>query len=255
MLQIPTHNYGFFSCCSITLYYTIQYFNTQKKLPLIDNTNNYNLYNNNTGLDISFYFFKVKNDTIEYTNHICIDINNNQFENYITIRYNEILPFVEKYFTPSIHINHIYTHLIKKYNIDVNNCIGLYYRGTDKRNETSLGSFELYYNKLMSIIDSMNITVLIQTDSYPFLNYIIDKNIKNVIIINENKCSYTNNGIHNENSKIVNFNDIQYLFATFLIISKCKYIICSSGNCSVWMMYYRGNANNVYQYLGGSFIQ
>lgn len=255
MLKIPTHNYGFFSCCSVTLYYTIQYFNTHKKLPLVDNTNNYNLYNINTGLDISFYFFKVKNDNIEYTNNIYIDLNNNQFENYITIRYNEILPFIEKYFTPSIHINDIYSHLIKKYNIDVNNCIGLYYRGTDKYSETSLGSFELYYTKLMSIIDTMDITILIQTDSYPFLNYMIDKNIKNVIIINENKCSYSNNGIHNENSKIVNFNDIQFLFATFLIISKCKYVICSSGNCSVWMMYYRGNAHNVYQYLGDSFIQ
>jgi len=88
MLKIPTHNYGFFSCCSVTLYYTIQYFNTHKKLPLVDNANNYNLYNINTGLDISFYFFKLKNDNIPYTNHIYIDINNNQFENYNTIRYN-----------------------------------------------------------------------------------------------------------------------------------------------------------------------
>ena len=222
------------------------------------------LYNIHPGIDISSYFFKINNDDIQHIQDIYIDIDNNQYANYNTVRYNEIIPFVEKYFSPSTNINNIYSHLIKKYNIDANNCIGLYYRGTDKYTETTLGSFELFYNKLISILEP-NITVLIQTDSYSFLNYMIDKDIKNVIIINENKCSYSNNGIHNESTTLQNFNEIQYLFATFLIISKCKYVICSSGNCSIWMMYYRimyyrmmyyqGNLNNVYQCLGGLFIQ
>lgn len=256
MLIIPIHHYGFFSCCSITLYHIINYFNINKKLPtIIDNTQNFYLYNNNPGTDIKFYFFKNNENKIEYTSQIYIDLNNNQFEDYNTIKYNEILPFIIKYFTPSINIINIEYHLTKKYNIDVNNCIGLYYRGTDKYTETSLGSYELFYNKLINVIDNTNIKILLQTDSHPFLNYIINKNIKNIIIINENKCSYNNTGIHNENSKLENFNEIQYLFATFLIISKCKYIICSSGNCSVWMMYYRGNSYNVYQCLGGLFIQ
>ena len=45
------------------------------------------------------------------------------------------------------------------------------------------------------------------------------------------------------------------IFATFLIISKCKYLICSSGNCSIWMMYYRENANNIYQFLNDKWIE
>jgi hypothetical protein len=33
-------------------------------------------------------------------------------------------------------------------------------------------------------------------------------------------------------------------------MSKCKYVVCgSSGNCSIWITFYRGNADNVYQYL------
>ena len=39
------------------------------------------------------------------------------------------------------------------------------------------------------------------------------------------------------------------LFSTFLILSKCKYIICGSGNCSLWMMFYRGNNKHVYQFF------
>jgi len=76
-----------------------------------------------------------------------------------------------------------------------------------------------------------------------------EKQINNVIVIIENSTSYTNRGIHKEKTPSDNYNDVQTLFATFLIISKCKYIICSSGNCSIWMMYYRENANNVFQNL------
>jgi hypothetical protein len=67
--------------------------------------------------------------------------------------------------------------------------------------------------------------------------------------VEENRTSDTNIGIHNEMPCFQNYIDIQTLFATFLIISKCKYIICSSGNCSIWMMFYRNNSHNVYQNL------
>ena len=37
-------------------------------------------------------------------------------------------------------------------------------------------------------------------------------------------------------------------------MSKCKYIICGSGNCSIWIMFYRENANNVFQNLNGEWL-
>jgi hypothetical protein len=37
-------------------------------------------------------------------------------------------------------------------------------------------------------------------------------------------------------------------------MAKCKYIICGSGNCSIWMMFYRGNCDNVYQFLKNKLI-
>jgi hypothetical protein len=74
-------------------------------------------------------------------------------------------------------------------------------------------------------------------------------NKNKIIIILENSTSSTSTGIHFEKNNNENYNDIQYLLSTFLIISKCKYIICSSGNGSIWIMFYRGNAINVYQNL------
>jgi hypothetical protein len=91
---------------------------------------------------------------------------------------------------------------------------------------------------------------LIQTDEAQFIDFIQNKNIENnIIIIHENSISYSSEGIHNEKHASENYIDIQNLFATFLIISKCKYIICNSCNGSVWITYYRENAENVYQNL------
>ena len=73
------------------------------------------------------------------------------------------------------------------------------------------------------------------------------------IIVNENHTSYSNKGIHYEKSPADNYNEMFDLFSTFLIIAKCKYVICGSGNCSIWMMLYRGNNKNVIQYLKGNW--
>jgi len=105
------------------------------------------------------------------------------------------------------------------------------------------------YNKIINI--NKNIKILIQTDSANFIDYINGKKLKNIIIINENRTSYRDKGIHNEQSKDINYYDMQNFLSTILIISKCKYIICSSGNCSIWAMLYRGNGKNVIQYLRG----
>lgn len=41
----------------------------------------------------------------------------------------------------------------------------------------------------------------------------------------------------------------QIMLASVLISSKCEYIICGSSNVSLWIILFRGNSNNIYQYL------
>ena len=253
------HTAGFFSCCSVRLCTIIKYFNTYKKLPeIVDTRSSFVLYKQYPQDDVVFNFFNYYNNetTIEYKNKIIIDENNFQFTNYKDVKYEIILPFVKKYFSPCENINNLYTDLLNKYEIDFSNCVAVYYRGTDKYIETNLGSFDLYYNEINKIINQHeNIKILIQSDSQQFIKYIENKLDNNkLIIINENKTSIKNIGIHYENSPAENNQDIKYLLATALIISKCKYIICNSGNVSIWIMYFRGNANNVIQYLNDSFL-
>lgn len=251
MIKI-THDAGFFSCCSVKLLDIKNYFQKQGKLPLkVDSSESFRKYKINRK-DITFDFFEHYNNInidLEYEKYKNIIFQHQQFHDYKKIDYNLVTPFIKKYFTPSKNIENIVNNLLLKYNIDVDNCVSLYYRGTDKIRETKIDSFDSYYQKLNEIINkNKNLQILIQTDSAPFLDY-IKKRINNIIVINENSVSYKNKGIHNEKKKYENYNDMKNLFSTFLIISKCKYFICSSGNCSIWMMYYRQNINNVHQNL------
>jgi hypothetical protein len=253
MLDIK-HNAGFFSCCSVRICKIINYFSKYKILPsLVNCSSMFSMYKIDKNTDITYDFFEHYdniNDEIVYEKDIPINIYNFQFSNYKNVDYKSLIPFVNKYFTPTPNIEYISTNLKLKYNIDVNACIGLYYRGTDKCVETKIDSYDSYYNKLIELTNKEpNLQILIQTDTAQFINYMNEKQINNVIVISENSTSYTNRGIHKEKTPSDNYNDVQTLFATFLIISKCKYIICSSGNCSIWMMYYRENANNVFQNL------
>jgi hypothetical protein len=262
VLIISKHKAGFFSCCSIQLLEIICFFKQYKALPCIVNSSlNYVLYKPEPNINVTDTFFSNYNDidiSLNYNLDFCsAEIMNiyDQFHNYKTLDFKRITPFIKKYFTPSATLQHITYNLVDKYNINTENCIGLYYRGTDKMIETRLGSFESYYIKLKEILHTIpSAQIVIQSDSAPFVDYLKSKSLLNVIIIEENSQSYNNNGIHNEKTSAENFRDMQSLMATFLIIAKCKFVICSSGNCSVWMMYFRGNANNVSQHLNGYWL-
>jgi hypothetical protein len=254
-----THNAGFFSCCNIKLCDILNYFNTNMSLPTyVDSSSQFVIYKPHRlqHTDVTSHFFITDNaDSIEFIKPVIItnDNKDDHRSNYKLLNINTILPFITKYFSPVQEIIDIKNMLIAKYSINTSNCIAVYYRGTDKYKETILGDFSKFYEKIESLNDGNKMQVLIQTDTFGFLEYIKSKCL-NTVVVDENKVSNTNVGIHIENNSDTNYNDIKYLFATFLIMSECKYLIVSAGNCSLWMMYYRGGVDNVYQCLDNLFI-
>lgn len=250
---------GFFSCCSVKLTRIIEFINSKKILPEnVDSSELFILYKKEINKDITFDFFKNNKDVQDVQDiDIIFPINyhwDHQFRNYSELDYKHITPVIKKYFSPSIKINEIIFELENKYNIIHDNTIAVYYRGTDKYTETQLAPFDEFYRKILHLVNiNENINILLQTDSSKFIEYIKGKKLKNVVTIDENKTSYSDKGIHHEQLSSNNYQDIFYFLSTILILSKCKYIICSSGNCSIWTMLYRGNNKNVIQYLNGSW--
>lgn len=253
---VITHSAGFFSCCSVKLSKIVEFINSNKKVPdFVDSSKQFAMYKNDKSKDITFDFFENYNNITDV--NIIYPINyhhRDQFKNYSNLDYNNIQPLIKKYFSPSVEINKLVNNIEKKYNIVCDNTLAVYYRGTDKYKETTLAPFDDFYKQIEDIVNiNTNMKILLQSDSANFIDYMNDKDLKNVVIIDENKTSYSNKGIHNEQSPDTNYYDMLNFFSTILILSKCKNIICSSGNCSIWIMLYRGNNKNVIQYLKGTW--
>jgi len=253
---VVTHNAGFFSCCNVKLCEIKNYLNENRKLPdSVDSSAQFKLYKKNPEEDITFDFFEKCDDRIQIHYHGYIYFTRYyQLHPYSDVPYDRLIPFIKKYFTPSVKITELCNQFVSKYQIDTENCIGIYYRGTDKYIETKLDSFDSFYDAIHKIKNHENLQLLIQTDSATFLDYMKKKFInRHIIVMDEISTSYSNQGIHYENSPEKNYEEIKCLFASFLIISKCKYMVFGSSNSSLWMTFYRGNIKNTLQNLNGAW--
>lgn len=247
---------GFFAGCFHILKDITTFFNNNKKLPTnVDTSQQFDTYKpSHIKGDIMAHFFKKRDDiNIIHVDNLKFS-HNLQFEKYNNIDYKELTPFIEKYFSPSQEILDIETKIINKYNININEYCSVYYRGTDKKEETILGSFDTYIDKMNELlIKEPTIKFIIQSDSKDFIDTVKSKFNNSISFDEENMPSNTDKGIHNEHSPDENYIIIKNFIAIVNLISKSKYIICSSCSGSIWMMLFRGNGNNVKQFLNNEW--
>ena len=257
MNVVSTHDHGFFCCCSVKLAQIVYFINFYKKLPnIVDSSKQFSWYKNVGDKDITYDYFQ-HYDTIENN----IETNNpidyhwdHQFINYSNLDFKNLTEVIKKYFSPSNNINDIKNYIEQKYNLNYENICVLFYRGNDKIRETKLCDYDEYLFYANKINLNPNICFLIQSDESEFIDYMTNKFPNNSFYFKDEirhikKCNDTVDkklcSTNNEFSK-------KYLAIT-IIMSKCKYIICGSGNCSEWIMFYRGNNKNVIQYLNGNW--
>jgi hypothetical protein len=255
-----THNAGFFSCCSARLDSLIQYFNNNRRLPdIVDSTTQFSWYKcDKKDTDITFHYFHHYDyhGTIRYVTKI--DYSQvYQFSDYSTIKYSDLNPFIQKYFSPSHEIKQLIEELKLKYSLsDFENICVLFYRGNDKITETELCTYDEYVVYAQKILNNNpNVRFFIQSDETEFIEKMTNLFPENSFFMKEeirhiNKCNNTVDKVFpNELDKYSKL----YLAIT-IIMSMCKYIVCGSGNCSIWIMLYRGNVENVYQNIKGKWI-
>lgn len=248
---ITSHNHGFFSCCSVILHNIVDYINTNKKLPLSDSSNSFSWYKKEKR-DITYDYFENPNINNDEINPIDYK-ESYQFTNYSNLDWN-VTSIVNKYFTPSIQIKEIINSMEAKYIIDCNNICVLFYRGNDKITETKLCEYNdylIYANDILKI--NPNVIFLIQSDETEFIEFMTIRFPNSFYFKDEarhmKKCNSTVDHVMYQTNDVFSKH---YLTIT-IIMSKCKYIVCGSGNCSIWIMLYRGNNNNVCQYLDGTW--
>jgi len=257
MLKIRA-NCGFFSNCSQVLVAIIKYFNQTKALPdAVDCSDEcFDWYREGYIGDIRNIYF-VQSDsiptTIECTSYI--GEQDRQYDIYKNIDYKQILPFIEKYFTPSETIRNEIDMLQRKFNIDYENTCVLFYRGNDKITEVPLCAYDDMIEKANEILlEKPDIRFLIQSDETEF--------IEKMTSAFPNSFWFEGHTRHMPKQlstvDLTMRHNIHAFSRTFLAItilmSKCKYVICGTGNCSIWIAYFRGHAEGMHQFRNDTWV-
>ena len=243
---------GFFAGCSAKLVIIGEFLKKYKKLPkYIDNTHQFMQYkpNNKKYRDITHEFFKENNINIQYTHPVNFDVF--PYTPHFHLHFNphhqipsfeDIKPFIEKYFQPSAKVVRIIKNIEAKYQLNsYNHLCALYYRGTDKVRENDLPSYEEVLERAKTLkAQRPEIKFLLQSDESDFLEaglkYFPDATF------------FKDENIPRMPEPYRNFEHALNLLAIVIILSKCKYIICTTSNVSKWIIYYRGNRKNMMYY-------
>jgi len=245
-----THNCGFFSNCSVRLASIILFFNQNKAIPAcVDSSKQFGWYKNEDR-DITFDYFEhytqdpIVNDPLKFTSR-------SQYLNYKTLDFQGISPFVRKYFSPSTEIKSLRREIEEKYNIDYENTCVLFYRGNDKATETRLCSYDDMSAKASQILlEHPQTKFLIQSDETEFIETMTPR-FPSFYFKDEIRHMPKQLSTVDKIYKGTNYKFSKYYLAITIIMSKCKFIVCGTGNCSLWIMLYRENADNIYQFIDG----
>ena len=271
---ILTHDGGFFSIATIKLEDILVYFNKFKKVPknIISNRlfGHYRDGGKLSSEDLTHLFFKGPLHTfdhlnIPYTEPVLMHDptkSNEQFTDYRKLHFDQLRPFLIKYFTRAQRITDLENELINRYNLtneDFEETCSVMFRGNDKCTETNIASHEDFIMKARSIKERHPDIkkFIVQTDVSEFLNDFLNDpivgpmsmNFKEVPTISKNGNSTV--FFSGPGSKIQN---VSYYLASLGLISRTKYFLSSSGNGEMWTVLFRSlihkdPTEGLYQYL------
>lgn len=247
---------GFFSCCTCRLENIVQFINQYRSIPkYVDSARQFGLYKSDgeRGGDITREYFE---DDWRRSTEICDYgyiqfVNDDQYSKYETLRLDILHPIVMRYFYPSRQINALTNEIMSRYFISPENVCVLFYRGNDKMTEIEPNSYGEYYEMAQKIYEeNPQIMFLIQSDETEFVDFFREAFPKNSIVCYD----YIRLMSHKNATVDRVFPDINQRYsknflAIVIIMSLCKYVICNTGNCSLWIALYRGNTDGLYQLL------
>jgi hypothetical protein len=143
----------------------------------------------------------------------------------------------------------------KKYGLDDYGkiCV-LFFRGNDKVTETPVAPYSDYIVRAKRIMsEDPSIRFLVQSDEQEFIDTMLGEFPDSIYFKDETRrISRSITTVDKTNTDNFLFSK-KYLAITY-IMSKAKHIIFGSGNCSIWILLYRGNATGVQQFLKTEWV-
>lgn len=256
---IVHHNAGFFSCSSVRLEAVITYYNKFKSLPrIVNSTNQFNLYKlKDSNEDISHHFFRTGENSEGFPSCPVDYDNSYQWHNFKDLNYVSIVPFIKKYFSPADEIKNQISLMEDKYKLDYNNICVLFYRGLDKRTECTIPTYGQVLEQGHEIArTNPDVRFLIQSDEEEFIEAAIAEFPNAIVFRDETRFAPRQNSsvdlLYRETNE--NLKYVKLFLSIVHIMSKARFLICNSGNISIWTCLFRGNAENVHQFIENRFV-
>lgn len=243
------HNAGFFSNMTIRLQELFIYMKQHNCFPDdIDSSSQFQFFKSLSHEDVSKYYIKHNDIEIpcvipDIAKHDCMSI---QFDDYSKIDFENITPILNKWFDLGDMVKNKKEQLKEKYNL--NEYIGVFYRGNDKRIEMELPTYDNFINKIKEIrAIEPNLPIYTLPDECSFLKE-LKNNFDNVIAFEETPCIDKPDSCMMFEMPINKRSEYGAIYnASVSLMSESKYLITHSGNGGLWAALYRGNSNNLYQ--------
>lgn len=266
------HNAGFFSCCTIALQDIVIWHRHHRRLPdHVERSFQYAHYKHEPLQNLIPFFFNEQSFDIPFTEWYEISHDNIelQFSDYTKLDFAAAKPFIDKFFTPSQHVLDLVKIYEEKYSIDYENTAAVLYRSNDKVKECTIAPYSDFIGMANAkaythLADTQNqLRFLVLPDELEFLESFTEE-------VNKVSQPIINGIFHIEetpnirkNTNTANFYEIPTVdraeygakfLAAIIVASKCKHLITHSGNVSMWCVLYRGNADNIYQWREGNWL-
>lgn len=248
------HNAGFFSCATIRLLTIMQFYNEHGILPdILDDQEQFAFYKKELSENIipEFYLDNLEARIPPGIHYATYEPGEISFGDYSKLLYEEINPFIVRYFLPSERVSGILKYYEQEYNIDYDNTCAIFYRGNDKKREGDLVPYQSFIDKANEVLAlNPNIKFLVQPDETEFLEFFTTAF--------PGRCFWFKETPHMRKKDSAIFYELPpskktehgcNFLAAVLAMSKCKYVITHSGNGSMWLCLYRNNFTNVYQFI------
>lgn len=233
----------------------MKYFNENKQLPeVFDRSEQFAFYKENLTDDIISKLFDTNlTFVIDHTKEVRITDEPGEvsFSDYSKFHFKDTAPFVARYFTPSNEVLGILQMYLNKYLLRLENTCAIFYRGNDKKRECDLTPYSDFINKAKEVLaENPDILFLVQPDETEFLEAFTAEFPGRCIVFEETPhMRKKDSAIFYELPLAEKTPHAQYFLAAVIALSMCKHVITHSGNGSMWLTLYRGNMDNVHQFM------
>lgn len=260
-----SHEWGFFSCCSVRLWSILEYVKRNGSTPdLINDEGLFSRYKTfrHSVSDLFFdheplpltaadaFAFTVAKDSQDYARDI-------QFSPYRDLDFARAVPWVRSYFAPSNSVRLNVDALRSKYRHFRDGPVcSVLYRGNDKRAESVLAPYGLFIDKAREVLArSPDVAFHVQTDELDFAEAFAASFPGRSFVCDETPM--IRRGMHSVTDLLppparlefaLNFLSLVYL------LSGSQHLITHSGNCGLWAVLFRGNISGVHQWLNNAWL-